>query len=73
MRKNQLRRFGLVTTAVVAALVLSSCTPSPEEAAPSGLIETPFPAETQAQLEAAVTNAMTATGSSAAIVGVRAP
>lgn len=73
MRKNQLRRFGLVTTAVVAALVLSSCTPSPEEAAPSGLIETPFPAETQAQLEAAVTNAMTATGSSGAIVGVWAP
>lgn len=68
------RAAAIAATMAAVALVASGCA-----AAPSVAIDTPaqvqgaLPDETRAQLEAAVTHAMAATGSSGAIVGVWVP
>lgn len=72
---TQSRRIGAIGAGVAAiALVLSGCAGEPEpvitaEPMPQGT----FPAEMVAQLEEAVTHAVTATGASGAIAGVWVP
>lgn len=73
--RHGLRR-ALAAAAGVAALVLciAGCSASPEaEIDVPDQIEGALPAETQAELESAVSFAMAATGSTGAIVGVWAP
>ncbi|MCC4909481.1 serine hydrolase [Microbacterium sp. cx-59] len=73
--RTGLRRAAtIVAGAAVVVLAISGCSDSrtvtvdvPEQ------VEAAFPAETQASLEAAVTFAMAATGSTGAVVGVWAP
>lgn len=71
------RRRGLLAVAAgltALAALLSGCSaPQSVEIDLPSQIEGPLPDETAQQLEAAVTAAMTATGSSGAIVGVWAP
>ena len=68
------RRISAVAAGVALALTLSACAGEPEpdftaEPMPGGAL----PADVVAQLEEAVTHAMTATGSTGAIVGVWVP
>lgn len=63
---------GIVTVALAAMLVGCAPTESVEIDVPAQ-VEGDFPTETQAQLDAALNEAMAATGSSGAIVGVWAP
>lgn len=63
---------GIVTAALAAMLVGCAPTESVEIDVPAQ-VEGDFPTETQAQLDAALDEAMAATGSSGAIVGVWAP
>lgn len=70
------RRASTVGIAAAAALVLtlSGCSAeAPVEIDVPSQVEAAFPADTQAQLEEALSVAMAATGSSGAIVGVWAP
>ncbi len=76
MRRGTARRriAGTIAVALASVLALAACTGSPDpEVEQPAQVEGGFPDETQAQLEAAVTHAMGATGSSGAIVGVWAP
>jgi len=70
------RRIGAVVAALTAAaVVMTGCSadqPKPDYTPPPQ-VESELPAETVTQLEAAVRNAMQASGSSGAIVGVWAP
>ena len=76
MRKRSgLRRVAVsLASAAVAALAISGCSTAPKvEPDVPAQVEGGFPAETQAQLESAVTFAMAATGSTGAVVGVWSP
>ena len=64
--------LGIATVALAATLVGCAPTDTVEIDVPAQ-VEGDFPAETQAQLDAALAEAMAATGSSGAIVGVWAP
>ncbi|TQJ30266.1 serine hydrolase [Microbacterium sp. SLBN-146] len=76
MRRGTARRriAATIAVALASALALAACTGSPDgDIDQRTQVEGAFPEETQTQLEAAVTHAMGATGSSGAIVGVWAP
>ncbi|GGH42655.1 serine hydrolase domain-containing protein [Microbacterium album] len=75
MRVNRRWRRALVAVAgaMAVAVGLSGCTGQPSRAETPQQVEAELPGETVEQLEAAVTHAMAATGSSGAIVGVWVP
>lgn len=68
------RAAALVAAGVTLALALAGCSPEGTvEIETPTQVEGAFPAETQAQLEAAVSFAMAATGSTGAVVSVSSP
>ncbi|WP_235038203.1 serine hydrolase [Microbacterium sp. 18062] len=74
IRSGLRRAAAAVAGALVVALVLAGCSADREvEIDVPAQVEGGFPAETQAELEAAVAFAMAATGSTGAIVGVWSP
>lgn len=74
IRSGLRRAFATVAGASVVMLAVAGCSAGESvEIDLPAQVEGAFPADTQAQLEAAVTFAMAATGSTGAIVGVSSP
>jgi D-alanyl-D-alanine carboxypeptidase len=74
IRSGLRRAFAIVAGASVVMLAVAGCSAGESvEIDLPAQVEGAFPADTQAQLEAAVTFAMAATGSTGAIVGVSSP
>lgn len=73
-RSGLRRALAAVAGAAAVVLCLAGCSADPEaQIDVPAQVEGGFPAETQAELEAAVSFAMAATGSTGAVVGVWAP